>query len=245
MKGKRGKKTATKKKATAKPVVVAPATLATKGVIPVDWTREQAGELARTLFAENAVMAPLFHKELNALRERIPPNMKLGVVYAIPPFQPWSDATEYQFVPCTVESLIEQGCPKQVCELFDDVDTTQKLYAIIGCPFREEGEKDRTRFSIYWESGAYVLEECATLTKRPDRYYPTIDKGWSPSTHVGVCGRPGCFARNARFLCTGCRRIFYCGPECQKKHWPRHMIHECKPLQEPKQTEPNPTSPAE
>ncbi len=245
MKGKKGQhkpprktnKKKTKKNAERTPASTVAVPL--DGIIPVDLTQAQAGEIARTLFAENAVMAPEFHKELNALRERIPPNVRLGVIYAIPPMTPWdTEKTPYQFVPCTVDSLLQQGCPVQVCELFDATDTTQKLYAIVACPFREEGEKDRTKFSVYWESGAYVLEECATLTKQPGRYYPTIDKSWSPSTHFGVCGMPGCFARDARFLCTRCRRVFYCGATCQAKHWPRHSIHECQ-----RSTEPVPTMP--
>lgn len=242
MKGKKGqhkppRKTGKKKTNANKP---AAATAVPSGTIPLDLTRDRAGEIARTLFAENAVMAPEFHKELNALRERIPPNVRLGVIYAIPPMTPWDEEkTPYQFVPCTVESLRDQGCPKEVCELFDATDTTQKLYAIIACPFREEGEKDRSQFSIYWESGAYVLEECATLDKKPGRYYPTLDKSWSPSTHFGVCGMPGCFARDARFLCTRCRRVFYCGQACQTKHWPRHSIHEC---QRTTATQPVPTT---
>ena len=195
--------------------------------VPASFTQEEASTIAKAIFQDNAPLAPEFHLELNELRERIPPNIRLGVVYAIPPFSKWANDAPYQFVPCTAESLMQQGCPKEIYEPFARVDTITRLYVVVGCPFLPEGETDRTKFSVYWEAGQYVLAECATRTKVEGKYYPTIDKSWNPSTHFGVCAMPGCFAKDARFLCTQCRRVFYCGVKCQEKHWPRHKIHEC------------------
>ncbi len=199
--------------------------------VPASFTREEASAIAKGIFQDNAALAVEFHLELSVLRERIPPNIRLGVVCALPPFTPWTkDVTPFQFVPCTAESLMHQGCPKEIYQPFATVDTTTRLYVVVGCPFLEEGQTDRTQFSIYWEAGQYVLAECSSCTKVPGKYYPTLDQSWNPATHFGVCAMPGCFAKDARYLCTVCRRVFYCGAACQAKHWPRHKIHECKPV---------------
>ena len=42
----------------------------------------------------------------------------------------------------------------------------------------------------------------------------------------GAC--PAC-ARVAKTKCTGCKKVFYCGRECQKKHWKQHKF-DCKSL---------------
>ncbi len=42
----------------------------------------------------------------------------------------------------------------------------------------------------------------------------------------GTC--PVC-KKSASLKCAGCRQIFYCRRECQKKHWKKHK-NECKVL---------------
>jgi hypothetical protein len=40
------------------------------------------------------------------------------------------------------------------------------------------------------------------------------------------CARPGCPARGAKW-CAACKRLRYCGPECQKVHWKAAHKQEC------------------
>ena len=79
-----------------------------------------------------------------------------------------------------------------------------------------------------WFSGNKVTKEEKkkeepVVEKKEEAKKPveTIDKESVPEGDCAVCGHV------AKAICTGCRHVFYCKRDCQKKHWSSHK-EDCK-----------------
>lgn len=81
-----------------------------------------------------------------------------------------------------------------------------------------------------WAKGALVIQWHLVLNRHAQKHVETADGWLRVYPRCEACRKELREPGEGRKVCAGCNIAFYCGPECQKPHWPTHQPF-CKFLQ--------------
>lgn len=81
-----------------------------------------------------------------------------------------------------------------------------------------------------WAKGALLIEYHLVLNKHAQQRAETVHHLVLVYPECSGCRKVFADPEEPRKVCAGCNIHFYCGPECQKEHWPTHQPF-CKFLQ--------------